>query len=40
MVMQHQDGIDKDVYILDEPERKLGNEYINDVIEPAHQGTA
>jgi predicted ATPase len=25
---------DKDVYILDEPERSLGNEYINDVIVP------
>ncbi len=25
---------DKEVYILDEPERSLGNEYINDVIVP------
>jgi len=25
---------DKDVYLLDEPEKSLGNEYINDVIIP------
>lgn len=35
MVMLHKElGIDKDVYILDEPERSLGNEYISDVIVP------
>lgn len=35
MVMLHKElGEDKDVYILDEPERSLGNEYINDVIVP------
>ena len=35
MVMLHKElGEDKDVYILDEPEKSLGNEYINDVIVP------
>jgi predicted ATPase len=35
MVMLHKElGMDKDVYILDEPERSLGNDYINDVIVP------
>lgn len=35
MVMLHKElGEDKDIYILDEPERSLGNEYINDVIVP------
>lgn len=35
MVMLHKElETDKDVYILDEPERSLGNEYINDVIVP------
>jgi predicted ATPase len=35
MVMLQQElGQDKYVYILDEPERSLGNEYINDVIVP------
>jgi predicted ATPase len=35
MVMLQQElGTDKDVYILDEPEKSLGNEYINDVIVP------
>lgn len=35
MVMLHRElEQDKDIYILDEPERSLGNEYINDVIVP------
>lgn len=35
MVMLQQElETDKEVYILDEPERSLGNEYINDVIVP------
>jgi len=35
MVMLHKElETDKEVYILDEPERSLGNEYINDVIVP------
>jgi len=33
-MLQKELGTDKDVYILDEPERSLGNEYINDVIVP------
>lgn len=35
MVMLHKElEEDKEVYILDEPEKSLGNEYINDVIVP------
>lgn len=35
MVMLHKElETDKDVYILDEPERSLGNEYISEVIVP------
>ena len=35
MVMLHKElEATKDIYILDEPERSLGNEYINDVIVP------
>ena len=34
VMLQRELGMDKDVYILDEPERSLGNEYINDVIVP------
>jgi len=35
MVMLHKElETDKEVFILDEPERSLGNEYINDVIVP------
>ena len=35
MLLLHQElNADKDVYILDEPEKSLGNEYINDVIVP------
>ena len=35
MVMLHKElEEEKDIYILDEPERSLGNEYINDVIVP------
>ncbi len=34
VMLQKELGADKDVYILDEPERSLGNEYINDVIVP------
>lgn len=35
MVMLHKElGADKEIYVLDEPERSLGNEYINDVIVP------
>lgn len=34
VMLQKELGTDKDVYILDEPEKSLGNEYINDVIVP------
>jgi len=34
VMLQKELGADKAVYILDEPERSLGNEYINDVIVP------
>jgi len=35
MVMLHKElDVEKDIYILDEPERSLGNEYISDVIVP------
>ena len=34
VMLQKELGVDKDVYVLDEPERSLGNEYINDVIVP------
>ena len=35
MLLLHKElNADKDVYILDEPEKSLGNEYINDVIVP------
>ena len=34
VMLQRELGADKEVYILDEPERSLGNEYINDVIVP------
>ena len=34
VMLQKELGTDKEVYILDEPERSLGNEYINDVIVP------
>jgi predicted ATPase len=34
VMLQKELGTDKDVYILDEPERSLGNEYISDVIVP------
>jgi predicted ATPase len=35
MVMLHKElDQEKDIYILDEPERSLGNEYISDVIVP------
>lgn len=34
VMLQKELGMDKEVYILDEPERSLGNEYINDVIVP------
>jgi len=34
VMLQKELGTDRDVYILDEPERSLGNEYINDVIVP------
>lgn len=34
VMLQKELGSEKDVYILDEPERSLGNEYINDVIVP------
>lgn len=34
LLLQGELGTDKDVYILDEPEKSLGNEYINDVIVP------
>jgi len=34
VMLQKELGKDKEVYILDEPERSLGNEYISDVIVP------
>lgn len=34
IMLQKELETDKEVYILDEPERSLGNEYINDVIVP------
>jgi ABC-type multidrug transport system ATPase subunit len=34
LLLQNELGADKDVYILDEPEKSLGNDYINDVIVP------
>lgn len=34
VMLQKELGENKEVYILDEPERSLGNEYINDVIVP------
>jgi len=34
VMLQKELGTDKEVYILDEPERSLGNEYISDVIVP------
>lgn len=34
VMLQKELGTDKDVYILDEPERSLGNEYISEVIVP------
>ena len=34
VMLQKELSTDKDVYILDEPERSLGNEYISDVIVP------
>lgn len=34
VMLQKELGDDKEIYILDEPERSLGNEYINDVIVP------
>ena len=34
LMLQKELEEDKDVYILDEPERSLGNDYINDVIVP------
>ncbi len=34
VMLQKELGTDKEVYILDEPERSLGNEYINEVIVP------
>lgn len=34
VMLQKELGADKEVYILDEPEKSLGNEYINDVIVP------
>lgn len=34
VMLQKELETDKDIYILDEPERSLGNEYINDVIVP------
>jgi|SRR3989344_1008796 predicted ATPase len=34
VMLQKELGTDKDVYLLDEPEKSLGNEYINDVIVP------
>jgi predicted ABC-type transport system involved in lysophospholipase L1 biosynthesis ATPase subunit len=40
VMLQRELGEDKDIYILDEPERSLGNEYINDVIVPLIKGRA
>jgi len=34
ILLQRELGMNKDIYILDEPERSLGNEYISDVIVP------
>lgn len=34
VMLQKELAEDKDVYILDEPERSLGNDYINDIIVP------
>jgi predicted ATPase len=34
VMLQKELGTDKDVYILDEPEKSLGNEYISEVIVP------
>lgn len=34
LMLQKELGSERDVYILDEPERSLGNEYISDVIVP------
>ncbi len=34
VMLQKELGTEKDVYILDEPEKSLGNEYISDVIVP------
>ena len=34
VMLQEELEADKEIYILDEPERSLGNEYINDVIVP------
>ena len=34
VMLQKELESDKEIYILDEPERSLGNEYINDVIVP------
>ncbi len=34
VMLQRELGADKEVYILDEPEKSLGNEYISDVIVP------
>lgn len=34
LMLQKELGAEKEVYILDEPERSLGNEYISDVIVP------
>ena len=34
VMLQKELSVDKDVYILDEPEKSLGNEYISDVIVP------
>ena len=40
VMLQKELGTDKEVYILDEPERSLGNEYISDVIVPLIKGRA
>jgi predicted ATPase len=34
LLLQNELSLDKDVYILDEPEKSLGNEYISEVIVP------
>lgn len=34
IMLQNELGTEKDIYILDEPEKSLGNDYINDVIVP------